>query len=37
MLANRAMTAMWAQQKGWESAVDGLLVMAMERLNSRLP
>jgi len=37
MLANRAMTAMWAQQNGWESAVDGLLVMAMERLNSRLP
>ena len=37
MLGNRAMTAMWAQQKGWERAVEGLLVMAMERLNSRLP
>jgi hypothetical protein len=37
MLGNRAMTAMWAQQRGWERAVEGLLVMAMERLNSRLP
>jgi hypothetical protein len=37
MLGNRAMTSMWAQQRGWERAAEGLLVMAMERLNSRLP
>ena len=37
MLALRAMTAMWAQQTGWERAIETLLVMAMERLNTRLP
>jgi len=37
MLGNRAMTSMWDQQRGWERAAEGLLVMAMERLNSRLP
>lgn len=36
MLANRAMTAMWAQSRGWEAAVETLLVIAMERLNTRL-
>jgi thiamine kinase-like enzyme len=36
-LANRAMTLMWAQTRGWEQAADGLLALAMERLNSRLP
>ncbi|HEX6521885.1 MAG TPA: hypothetical protein VF070_18045 [Streptosporangiaceae bacterium] len=37
MLALRAMTTMWSQQRGWEAAIEALLVMAMERLNSRLP
>ena len=37
MLALRAMTAMWSQQRGWEGAIEALLVIAMERLNSRLP
>jgi hypothetical protein len=37
MLANRAMVAMWAQAPGWERAVETLLVIAMERLNTRLP
>ncbi len=37
MLALRAMTAMWAQQTGWRESVESLLVMAMERLNTRLP
>ncbi len=37
MLGLRAMTAMWSQQRGWEGAIEALLVMAMERLNTRLP
>jgi hypothetical protein len=37
ILALRAMTMMWAQHHGWEEAAEVFLVMAQERLNSRLP
>ena len=36
-LAGRAMTLMWTQMRGWEQAAEALLVIAMERLKSRLP
>ena len=36
-LAGRAMTMMWVQAPGWDKAAETLLVMAMERLNSRAP
>ena len=35
-LAGRAMTMMWTQTRGWQSAAESLLVIAMERLKSRL-
>jgi len=37
ILALRAMTMMWAQHRGWEEAAEVFLVMAQERLNTRLP
>lgn len=37
ILALRAMTMMWAQHRGWEEAAETFLVMAQERLNTRLP
>lgn len=37
VLALRAMTMMWAQHPGWEEAAQVFLVMAQERLNTRLP
>ena len=37
ILALRAMTMMWAQHRGWEQAAQVFLVMAQERLNTRLP
>lgn len=37
ILALRAMTMMWSQHRGWEAAAEVFLVMAQERLNSRLP
>ena len=37
ILALRAMTMMWSQHRGWEHAAEVFLVMAQERLNSRLP
>ena len=37
VLALRAMTMMWSQHRGWEQAAEVFLVMAQERLNSRLP
>lgn len=37
ILALRAMTMMWSQHRGWEQAAEVFLVMAQERLNSRLP
>ena len=37
ILALRAMTMMWSQHRGWEQAAQVFLVMAQERLNSRLP
>ena len=36
-LAGRAMTMMWTQMRGWDQAAEALLVIAMERLKSRLP
>jgi Phosphotransferase enzyme family len=36
-LALRAMAFMWAQSSGWERVAETLLVMAFERLKSRLP
>jgi hypothetical protein len=36
-LALRAMTFMWAQTPGWERMAETFLVMAYERLYSRLP
>jgi len=36
-LALRAMAAMWAQSSGWERVAETFLVMAFERLKSRLP
>ena len=36
-LGGRAMTMMWVQAPGWDKAAETLLVMAMERLNSRPP
>ncbi len=36
-LALRAMASMWAQQSGWERIAETFLVMAFERLKSRLP
>lgn len=36
-LALRAMAFMWSQQKGWERVAETFLVMAFERLKSRLP
>ena len=37
VLALRAMTMMWSQHRGWEHAAEVFLVVAQERLNSRLP
>jgi hypothetical protein len=37
ILALRAMTMMWSQHSGWEQAAQVFLVMAQERLNTRLP
>ena len=37
ILALRAMTMMWSQHAGWEHAAEVFLVMAQERLNTRLP
>jgi hypothetical protein len=36
-LALRAMAAMWSQSSGWERVAETFLVMAFERLKSRLP
>jgi len=36
-LALRAMAAMWSQSNGWERTAETLLVLAFERLKSRLP
>ncbi|MGH7765387.1 MAG: phosphotransferase family protein [Candidatus Dormibacteraceae bacterium] len=36
-LALRAMAAMWTQSSGWERVAETFLVMAFERLKSRLP
>lgn len=36
-LALRAMAAMWTQASGWERVAETFLVMAFERLKSRLP
>lgn len=36
-LALRAMAFMWAQQRGWERIAETFLVLAYERLKSRLP
>jgi hypothetical protein len=36
-LALRAMALMWAQTRGWERQSETFLVMAFERLKSRLP
>src|SRR5438034_1363669 len=36
-LALRAMAAMWSQNAGWERTAEAFLVLAFERLNSRLP
>src|SRR4029077_12662098 len=36
-LALRSMSFMWAQSHGWERASETFLVMAFERLKSRLP
>ena len=36
-LALRAMAFMWAQTSGWERIAETFLVMAFERLKSRLP
>ncbi|HEY1420047.1 MAG TPA: phosphotransferase [Candidatus Dormibacteraeota bacterium] len=36
-LALRAMAAMWSQSAGWERIAETFLVMAFERLKSRLP
>ena len=36
-LALRAMAAMWSQSRGWESTAETFLVLAFERLKSRLP
>lgn len=37
ILALRAMTMMWMQHRGWEETAQVFLVMAQERLNTRLP
>ena len=36
-LALRAMAFMWAQSRGWERIAETFLVLAFERLKSRLP
>jgi hypothetical protein len=36
-LALRAMASMWSQTPGWERVTETFLVMAFERLKSRLP
>jgi len=36
-LALRAMASMWAQSPGWKRVAETFLVMAFERLQSRLP
>ncbi|MDQ6692271.1 MAG: hypothetical protein M3Z13_05845, partial [Candidatus Dormibacteraeota bacterium] len=36
-LAGRAMTLMWTQTRDWKITAESLLVLAMERLNSRMP
>lgn len=36
-LALRAMSFMWSQQRGWERIAETFLVMAFERMKSRLP
>ncbi len=36
-LAGRAMTLMWGQGRGWKESAETMLVLAMERLRSRLP
>ena len=35
-LAGRAMTLMWGQGRGWKKASEAMLVLAMERLRSKL-
>lgn len=37
ILALRAMTMMWSHHRGWEQAAEVFLVIAQERLNTRLP
>lgn len=37
LLALRAMAFMWAQSKGWEQIAETFLVLAFERLKTRLP
>ena len=36
-LALRSMAAMWSQSGGWERTAETFLVLAFERLKSRLP
>lgn len=36
-LALRAMAFMWAQSRGWETVAETFLVLAFERLKSRIP
>ena len=36
-LALRAMSFMWAQVPEWDRMAEGFLVLAFERLKSRLP
>lgn len=36
-LGGRAMTLMWTQSRGWQKAAESLLVLGMERLNTRVP
>ena len=36
-LALRAMAAMWTQSRGWEQIAETFLVLAFERLKSRVP
>src|SRR5206468_12478085 len=36
-LALRAVAAMWSQSNGWELTAETFLVLAFERLKSRLP
>jgi len=36
-LAGRAMTLMWGQGRGWKQSAEAMLVLAMERLRSKVP